>query len=478
MKSWLLLFISVFTVFFYGCEKDAVLQTKEYPFLITDEIKEIDSEGVTFSANVIDKGTAEIKDFGFKWSNSESDFSYSVKQENIAENFSLRVTSDLKNGVQYYCQAYIQTSGALVLGNKVIFQSQGSLPPSIADFSPKEGYDGSRVTITGSNFSFNRANNHVKLNGIEADVIRSTTDSILFVVPANAFNGFVEITVQAGDKTVTAEEKFNITGPTISAISANEGYSGDTVTIAGTNFLENETDTKVFWGSIEMRIINISSTKIDAIIPPISELLSNQEDDLNIYVGQKKASGSKKFTILHAWMLEGNFPYSLSLNYQTFSNNDDGYIIDLDENKIIKFQSEINKWTVISNDLIPGNKHSLCIPHNQFIYKVGGYSYTPFTESKELWKFNVETKQWSQLQDIPFSFTKATFYFYDGLIHIITDKQEHWKCNFENGTFQELSPFPIEIERPYEQPVFQSFLSEDRIFIVTQGKNIRISIRK
>jgi hypothetical protein len=113
----------------------------------------------------------------------------------------------------------------------------------------------------------------------------------------------------------------------------------------------------------------------------------------------------------------------------------------------------------------------LCIPQNQFVYKLGGYDYKPdLVESREFWRLDSYTNEWKKLKEIPFSFIKAVYFIKNGFIHIITDKQEHWKCDFENETFQKLSNSPVKLDRPYEQPFMQTFLSTNRIFFVSYGQ--------
>ena len=416
-------------------------------------------------------GNEEVIDYGFLWRNAESEFTYSIKQENKLDEFTTRITNDLQKDEQYVYQAYIKTSDNFILSNQVVFQSKGSMPPVITDFNPKEGFDSLQVTITGTNFSFNPNNNHVKVNGTEASVIHSTKDSIIFIMPITDFNGDAQIMVKVGENETIAKDKFHIAGPSISSISASEGFSGDTISIVGDNLLNESENTELFWGSLKMSIINISATKIDAIVPATEELLSNQTEELNVFLGLKKALNPKNFKILQAWTEEGTFPYALSLEYEMCSNKIDNYIFDFGENNIYKFQTETNRWNLISNQAIPGSKyHSLCIQQDEFVYKVGGYDYkVDLIESKETWKFNTNTKEWNRMQDIPFSFRQAVYFVQEGYIHIITDIQEHWKCDFENNIFQKLSNSPIYFRMPFDYPFVTIYTCYNRNFLVGLG---------
>ena len=129
--------LSLFCIFISACQNEAEIQPRDYPFVITKDATKIDSEGVTFNAEILNFGKEEIIDYGFLWRNAESEFTYSIKQENKLDEFTTRITNDLQKDEQYIYQAYIKTSDNLILSNQVVFQSKGSMPPVITKMPAK-----------------------------------------------------------------------------------------------------------------------------------------------------------------------------------------------------------------------------------------------------------------------------------------------------------------------------------------------------
>ncbi|MGC8833654.1 MAG: fibronectin type III domain-containing protein, partial [Armatimonadota bacterium] len=81
-------------------------------------------------------------------------------------------------------------------------------PPTIAGFTPKEGYEGDLVTISGTNFDpRDPYSNEVRFNGITAPVVEVAPDgrSIKAVVPFNATTGKISVKNGAGEA-VSAED--------------------------------------------------------------------------------------------------------------------------------------------------------------------------------------------------------------------------------------------------------------------------------
>ena len=233
----------VFTVVlscFTGCTKDALIQSKSYPSIITKNVSNIDSLGATFEGSVLDYGEVEITDFGFILNDGKSDYQFSIQKTSTLKEFKMRIETDLEKGVTYSCRTYAKTNKFLVLGNKVNFVGKGSLFPIIEDFNPKVGFDGTLVTLKAKYLSHNPLKNSVFVNNIQALVVSSNTDSITFKIPSSSFVGDATISLKTGSHGTVSPRKFNIQGPVIESISATSGHSGDLLTLYGKNFLQNE----------------------------------------------------------------------------------------------------------------------------------------------------------------------------------------------------------------------------------------------
>jgi hypothetical protein len=265
-----------------GCREDATIQTKDYPYVITKSVMNIDSSGATLEADILDLGKEKITDFGF---NLNETFQYSLWNKGSLDDFKLRISTDLQNGITYRCRAYVQTNKNLVLGNEVIFVGLGSKSPIIEDFNPKEGFDGTKVTLTGKYFS-QSANIKVFINKLQAEILYSSIDSIIFIMPSTDFVGDASISVKIGSQKRIFNLNFRILGPEISSVSPLSGHPGDSVTINGKNFVIPGESISVFFGPYEAPIVSTSDIQLKVKVPDINLSL-----DKSVFI--KLMSGSK-----------------------------------------------------------------------------------------------------------------------------------------------------------------------------------------
>jgi hypothetical protein len=108
---------------------------------------------------------------------------------------------------------------------------------SISSVSPPSGSVGTAVTISGTGFDANSANDLVSFNGAAAIVTAVTPTSISTSVPSGATTG--RITVTVGTATATSPQDFTVVAagaPTITSFSPAFGVAGTVVTVTGNNF--------------------------------------------------------------------------------------------------------------------------------------------------------------------------------------------------------------------------------------------------
>ena len=89
---------------------------------------------------------------------------------------------------------------------------------SISSFTPTSGPIGTRVTITGTNFSTTPANNIVYFGAVRATVTSATSTSLAVTVPAGAT--YQPITVTVGGLTAYSSQPFIVTFPTVASITS------------------------------------------------------------------------------------------------------------------------------------------------------------------------------------------------------------------------------------------------------------------
>jgi hypothetical protein len=140
------------------------------------------------------------------------------------------------------------------------------LGPVISSLLPFVGSSGTgtRITIAGSNFGSAQGNSTVAFNQINATPDSWSAGSIVVPVPAGlpAGNVNVSITVNGGTSNPAS---FTVI-PSITAVSANSGAIGTPVTISGTSFGAQGTNTVTFNG-VASGPTTWSDTSITAPVP-------------------------------------------------------------------------------------------------------------------------------------------------------------------------------------------------------------------
>ena len=139
--------------------------------------------------------------------------------------------------------------------------------PYISSISPANAslVPGQTITLNGENFSLNPTGNDVLFNGIKANVISSTSNSMLVTVPVGAFTGFINIT--------TDGKRGNgipfLISPRLDNVIPNTANEGDLVTITGQHFsTDNPGHNAVFFGSQRAsNPINVTTSSMQVRVP-------------------------------------------------------------------------------------------------------------------------------------------------------------------------------------------------------------------
>jgi len=437
------LYFYLFIIVLAGCSKEAELQSKDYPYVVTEDVTEIDATGATFQADVLDYGKTDITDFGFFWSDGTNNYQYSLQGKAKLDSFQVRISTDLNQGVNYSCRAYMKTSTKLILANAVSFVSKGSKKPVIQDFTPKSGYDGTVVHLAGRYFSREIKNNKVFINNVETKVLSSTMDSIAFRIPPNSLSGDLAISVEVGSQKTTASSRFRLYGPEVTSISAFSGFSGDYITIKGHHLTDNGDQVSFSFGSYNAEITDTSDTEIHVIVPVPNDVLRNQYFGLMLTNGMKTVTYPQQFVIETPWMLESSTPFDWSWEYKAFTYDNKGYILELNTKDLYQYSPQTNQWDSIPGSAYTGerNEGSLYLTSNGKLFKVGGYNYLREGVS-ELWVYSFTDNTWTQKDDLPFSFTNAAVFELNGWFYVVTNQSEVWKCDFENEIYTQMNHFP------------------------------------
>ncbi len=211
------LFILI-TILLSGCQEEKV-SPREYPRLTTLEVTNITRSGAVFQAEVIYPGDGPITNHGFVWSDLSSPRLEFADRKSLGAKsgkgaFSVRVTSTLQKGKKYYVRSYATNSEYLVYGKEITFESQGSEPPVITEFSPQSGTIGDTVVIKGLGFSYLKTVNEVKFDTIKANIIALSDELLTIQIPHGLISKSPKAYVSVAGN-MSSEDGFEITTPEI-----------------------------------------------------------------------------------------------------------------------------------------------------------------------------------------------------------------------------------------------------------------------
>lgn len=472
-----LFILLLFACFISGC-KDAVIQQNEYPFLITKPVTEINANGATFEAEVVVPGSDKIIDYGFIWKTGTTEFKISLLKVTSIKNFRTTVKSDLILKQIYSCKAYIQTSYHMVYSNRVEFTSQGSTSPIILDFNPKQGFDGDVITIRGRYFSNLIDNNKVFINNVSVKISTSNDSLIVFTLPFQPLTGQTALAVEVNSVRATATDFLNIIGPQITSVSTLSDFSGKLVTLTGTDFMKNGTTLNVFFNGFYngdnfgyyAEIVSSSSTKIELYVPVFKDdLLSDYFTKIRIINGQKSTTFNSVFTIKKSWQTKSPpLTFAFPTNYADgFSYNNKGYMHDTNHGFMYEYNPLTNKWSQYGTTSLAATIYSksLYIQTGDKVFRVGGINYL-YAPVSDLWSFSFTDNTWTKRNNLPFSFSSASYFKLDNQFYVLTYEGQLWQCDFENGIYKRLNDFTSK----FTDFFVSTFIANGNAYAVQYGK--------
>ncbi len=211
-----------------SCEKEATIQPKDYPYVLTKDVVDNNPTGVTLVAEVLDFCKEDIIDYGFIWMENENEYKQSLLNKTTIEDFRLRISSGLEKGGNYSYKAYVQTTDCMVLGNAISFKSLGSLSPRINSFTPNFGPIGTQVAIEGENFAISKSGNIVKFGNITVIVDSVSENRLVVTIPKITKPEKVNITVETAGMFAASVDSFDLWFPWLPKSDYSSVYYGST----------------------------------------------------------------------------------------------------------------------------------------------------------------------------------------------------------------------------------------------------------
>ncbi len=174
--------------------------------------------------------------------------------------FTVNVTAGTGSNINNNNYTIAGNGIAPIPGPPVVTRVGGSQanPPTITSFTPPCNRPGTRVVITGTNFT---GATRVTFNGRAATFTVNSPTRITATVPVGATSGRITVTTPSG--TATSALNFLVT-PTITVISPDFGPAGTRVTVRGLNF---ENTSRVTLGGKLVSFTLVNSSTITFYVP-------------------------------------------------------------------------------------------------------------------------------------------------------------------------------------------------------------------
>ena len=284
-------------LFFTACDDDFI-STRDYPVFFTDPASEITNEGVTLSVTLLNEGTSPVLSHGFQWGEAGGIYNFKVElTDTDLSDFSVRIDSDLKEGVMYKYRSFARTENYVIEGEELYFESKGSNEAVFTDFNPKSGEIGDVITISGNYFSLDKNRIGVILGGQNIDIEEVGRDFIKFKVPRFPIvNGATSISMFSGTSMMSHPASFEILGHKITGVTPNPIKIGDQeLIIQGTRFSETPSTNRVNLGSTSLQVISASKTELRVRIP---QHISVGNYDLSVKINFLTEVFNEKVTVV------------------------------------------------------------------------------------------------------------------------------------------------------------------------------------
>lgn len=169
--------------------------------------------------------------------------------------------------------------------------------PKINNIFPLNVNYGDTVTISGENFNPVSSLNKLYLNDREIDMFNTTGSSFQFVIPYDLLyeNGEFDIKIITGQQLDIYSSKLKVKAPVINGLSNTNVVVGDTLTIYGSNFNPNISNTILTLDDLFPEIISADYDSIQFIVPMETQISNNQ---IQLTVNLQETQAPETFSLL------------------------------------------------------------------------------------------------------------------------------------------------------------------------------------
>lgn len=439
-----------------GCEKE---EPVVLPNLEIVNATQITNNAATLQAKILEKGTAEIIEFGFIWqANGEPFLDNPATQKVIldtpVEEGAISATiSGLQAGTAYSYKAFVSTQSDTYTSMVTSFQTQ---TPLIESISPAEGIQDTEVTLTGQYFSSNPDQVKVFVEGEAAEVTAASETQLTFIMPENT-PGNVVVQVEVNGVRSTEAANFNYLYSF--TLRHHEVRAGKTVVVNVFNSSQGNTykiggiEAKQAWTWLNDGYREIG-VEVPASLPPGETTIEVFDTDGNPLAN----AHPDPLTIIPSGTWAKKQDVDVGGYYKTvgFVVNGKGYVIAGD--KVHPYDQDTDSWSAPATiDFLSNSFFYL----NAFIIEGDAY----ILADTELYRFDPATLSLEVRQSFPgagkhylISFSDGNHLF-TGLGYYYSDTNEQiapadfWKYQPSSDTWMQLADLPSSIHYANPAPV-------------------------
>ncbi|MFO7576038.1 MAG: IPT/TIG domain-containing protein [Bacteroidales bacterium] len=412
MRTTLLYYVilSASIVLFYGCTREA---ERDFPRVKTIDAIDINREGVTLLAEVLNHRYFDITNCGFVifcGQPSAQSLVGSVQGELDIKtgSFSARPVTGMAEGVTYYYYGYV-TSGALTTaGNLISFTSKGSKALQIVDFYPSAGHVLDTLSLLFSEQLGGVSDISVTINNHSAGIVDFSSEILRVIVPAELDEKESTITVTNKSEESIYERKFELVTPEITSFFPLEAAPGDTITINGFGFHSQNRFNTIKFNSFSTIVARSTSTQLKAVVP----MLEGTDCEITISTSGQAAMSPTTLSITGTpvlWKSVADFPGGNMYKMGSFVIGYHGYAgfgtrIHHDyEVRFWRYDPFLDAWERIAS--CPGRTRvePLGFTINGRGYIGGGFDFDSPQRSalRDFYGYDPDIDRWTSIKDYP-----------------------------------------------------------------------------
>ena len=192
-----------------------------------------------------------------------------IQFENLSKNneeFSFFLGTGIEKNTKYFYRAYIISNYSRYFGEAIEFMSNGSIAPQIGSISNKFGHFADTISIFGNYFKDDFYPTNIDFSDRKSTIL-SVNDTLIKCLVPNYLNSVRNnIRVRISNREAIFSS-FELYAPIINSIKPIQTVIEDTICIYGSHYDIVNNRNKVYFGSIEAKVIASNRDSLKVIVP-------------------------------------------------------------------------------------------------------------------------------------------------------------------------------------------------------------------